>query len=435
MNRTLFSKLSVTTILLLAGISSTYAQNSPKKSIKNPVKQEIKGISLDNYQAFKQEIMPLIEVMGTKKIVGLGEGTHGTAEFYKLRFWISRILVEEKGFRHIAFENDLGDTWLLNQQLAQSTNLDSLMRKHLFGIWQNKETKAMLNWLKEYNRTNSSKVTIDGLDYSFLKPDVRIIERILSNIPAFKSSLDSLRMASEVQDNAWEGMNKAGYQLDFPALTKSSYEAYLIAEKINKQLTNMDLSPQNKQRLKMALENFQQGTSPFYAMTVAKPEMSRDQILAINVGKILTGPSDKMIIWAHNAHLAKTAVFNNEVGGAGGDLLKAYPKNYFVLGTGTATGTFTATTDDRITYNSPMTVAVLDSPEKNSWEYLWSNTGLATFYFNPLELNKTKSLKPMRFVGYGADSSPKKNSLTNISDLFDAFLFVKDSHAATPLDK
>ena len=53
-------------------------------------------VNMQSYEAFKQSIKPLIEKMGAKQIVGLGEGTHGTAEFYKLRYWISRILIEEK---------------------------------------------------------------------------------------------------------------------------------------------------------------------------------------------------------------------------------------------------------------------------------------------------------------------------------------------------
>lgn len=447
MKRTLISSISAT-VLFLSGLNAVYAQNSGKQTAKNKQGQvtalrieknqrnpSMKGLSLAHYEKFRLAILPLIEEMGTRKIVALGEGTHGTAEFYKLRFWISRILVEEKGFRHIAFENDLMDTWFLNQELAQSSDLDGLMKKHLLSIWQNKETKAMLEWVKKYNETHDAKVVLDGLDYPFLTPDVLMVEKLLKNVPGVKADLDTLRTAAELQDKAWEGMNKPDYTLDFPVLTKSSYQAYLIAEKLKAQLGSMKISPEDQHNAKLALSNFQQGTSPFYAMTTGKTELSRDRHMANNVTELLINPSDKMIIWAHNAHLAKTAIYNNEVGGTGGYLLKTYPGNYFVLGTGTATGTFTSTTDGRITKNSPMSVSVLESPVTGSWESEWSQNTLPAFYFKASKLNPGKAVKPMRFIGYGADSSPKKNDSTNISDLFDAFFFIKESHAATPLDQ
>lgn len=447
MKRTLISSLSVT-VLFLSGLNGVYAQNSGKQIAKNKQAQvaglgiekklgnpAMKGLSLDHYEKFRLAVLPLIEEMGAKKIVALGESTHGTAEFYKLRFWISRILVEEKGFRHIAFENDMMDTWFLNQELAQHSDLDGLMKKYLLSIWQNKETKAMLEWVKKYNATHDAKVVLDGLDYPFLTPDVLMVEKLLKNVPGIKADLDTLRTAAKIQDSAWEGMNQPDYKLDFPVLTKSSYQAYLLAEKLKAQLTNMNLSAEDQHTAKLALGNFQQGTSPFYAMTTGKTELSRDSNMASNVAELLIHPSDKMIIWAHNAHLAKTGIYNNEVGGTGGHLLKTYPGNYFVLGTGTATGTFTSTTDGRITKSSPMSVSVLESPVQGSWESEWSQTTLPAFYFKASKLNPGKAVKPMRFIGYGPDSSPKKNDSTNISDLFDAFLFIKESHAATPLDQ
>jgi len=58
--------------------------------------QSVYELSLQNRQAFVKDAQPLVNKMAEKRIVALGEGTHGTAEFYTVRYWITRELVEKK---------------------------------------------------------------------------------------------------------------------------------------------------------------------------------------------------------------------------------------------------------------------------------------------------------------------------------------------------
>jgi erythromycin esterase len=393
------------------------------------------AVDMQSYEAFKQSIKPLIEKMGAKQIVGLGEGTHGTAEFYKLRYWISRILVEEKGFNHIAFENDYSDGWLLNNQLNTGANLDSLMKKHMLSIWQNTETKELLTWVKEYNSKHGNKVTIDGIDYVYITADINMLKTVLAKSTAANllDSMTTVEKAANLQDAGWEGMNKPGFKFDFEAMGKSSYEGYKAANKLDKQIAVLDLPANVKADCHMALINIEQAFAPFYDEVAKLPEASRDSNMAYNASLIMKHPDAKMIIWAHDAHLAKTGIYNNEVGGTGGKILGMFPNNYFVLGTGTATGTFAATKDPRDTYTNPMAAYTLEKPIADSWEETLNNISGPAFYFEPAQFNPQKTSKQMRFIGYGPDSGVKTYDKTNINDMYDAFLFVKDTHAATPL--
>src|SRR6478735_127388 len=47
----------------------------------------------------------LMAIIGNKRIVALGEDTHGTAEFYALRDAITQRLIKEKGFNMVILEN------------------------------------------------------------------------------------------------------------------------------------------------------------------------------------------------------------------------------------------------------------------------------------------------------------------------------------------
>ncbi|SDE80196.1 Erythromycin esterase homolog [Mucilaginibacter pineti] len=395
----------------------------------------IKPVSIQSFEAFKASIKPLIEKMSAKQIVGLGEGTHGTAEFYKVRFWISRILIEEKGFNHIAFENDYSDSWLLNNELNTTTNLDALMKKRLLSIWQNQETKELLAWVKQYNSKHHKKVTIDGLDYVYITPDVEVLKQLLTKTPAVNllDSMDVITKAAKFQDEVWEGSNHSEYKVNMDSVSKSSYAGYVAAVKLDKALNVAVLPQQVKDDCHMAILNIEQAFAPFYDEAAKLPEASRDDNMAQNAALIMKKPGTKMIIWAHNVHLAKTGIYNNEVGGTGGIILKMFPNNYFILGTGTATGTFAATKESRDTYTNPMAAYPLEVPVKGSWENLFSAMGKPVFYVEPSALNPQKLQKQMRFVGYTPESGPKSYDKTNMNDLFDAYLFINETHAPAPL--
>ena len=52
------------------------------------------------------ELDPLIEEAGKRKLVLLGEASHGTLEYYEWRAEISKRLIVEHGFSFIAVEGD-----------------------------------------------------------------------------------------------------------------------------------------------------------------------------------------------------------------------------------------------------------------------------------------------------------------------------------------
>ena len=57
----------------------------------------------------------LMEDIGDRPVVMLGEASHGTHEFYTWRSAISQRLIKEKGFRFIAVEGDWPDCYHINR--------------------------------------------------------------------------------------------------------------------------------------------------------------------------------------------------------------------------------------------------------------------------------------------------------------------------------
>ncbi|MDH5502244.1 MAG: protein-L-isoaspartate(D-aspartate) O-methyltransferase, partial [Gammaproteobacteria bacterium] len=74
---------------------------------------ELEDLIRDNCEPFTSvetaDLEPLLERIGRSDIVLIGEASHGTSEFYKLRSRITRELIVKKNFNFVAIEGDWPD--------------------------------------------------------------------------------------------------------------------------------------------------------------------------------------------------------------------------------------------------------------------------------------------------------------------------------------
>jgi erythromycin esterase len=61
-----------------------------------------------------KDLDALMEDIGDRPVVMLGEASHGTHEFYTWRTAISKRLIQEKGFSFIGVEGDWPDCYKIN---------------------------------------------------------------------------------------------------------------------------------------------------------------------------------------------------------------------------------------------------------------------------------------------------------------------------------
>ena len=58
---------------------------------------------------------PLLRWIGDRRVVMIGEASHGTHDFYRERARITRRLIEEKGFNTVTIEGDWPDAYRVNR--------------------------------------------------------------------------------------------------------------------------------------------------------------------------------------------------------------------------------------------------------------------------------------------------------------------------------
>jgi erythromycin esterase-like protein len=105
------------------------------------------------------------DMIGDAAIVGLGESAHGSSEEFQLKHRLLRVLVEELGFRSIAWEEDWTIGLQVNEYLLTGEgDLDELMAR-MSAAWQSQEVRAILEWLRDYNVSHEDNVQFVGVEF------------------------------------------------------------------------------------------------------------------------------------------------------------------------------------------------------------------------------------------------------------------------------
>jgi erythromycin esterase len=430
----------LTLYLLFSATCLLLAQPNPEKD-KSPLYKELSdtllgqpvtALNLNDFTQFRKQVQPLIRQMATKRVVGMGEGTHGTSEFYKIRFWMTKILVEEYGFNNVVFENDFADSYQLNKRLLDNqNNLDDLMKRYLLAIWQNQEVKELLQWIKERNKSKPQSTIFGGIDCMFIGNDALILRDISKRSRSSKADSLSNKLAQLGSD-----IDSAWYKQSMDSVTSlKMVEAYRVVKGLEQALASSSLSVQDQELANRFTENVRMELIvPYEAIVNQRTAGDRDSSMALGATRFLRRPTDKLIIWAHNAHVGRKVVFGGEVGGAGGKIDKLLRGQYFVLGTGTATGTYASTTDQFITHISAMRSTPIKSPPDSLWEGRLSRVAAPVFYIDLTKFKPTQTKFTYRLIGYDPNTGKRSHDKSHpISDLYDAYFFIRETKAPAQL--
>lgn len=146
-----------------------------------------KAISLDP----ESNLETLISTAGEKKLVMLGEASHGTHEYYVWRDKISRKLIENHDFNFIAVEGDFATLYHLNRYVknldgAKTSAQDVLIKLHRWPtwMWANEEVVALAEWLRKHNDQlpQHKKIGFYGMDVYDEWNSKAVVLELLENI-------------------------------------------------------------------------------------------------------------------------------------------------------------------------------------------------------------------------------------------------------------
>ena len=133
----------------------------------------------------------VLDLVGDARFVLLGEGSHGTHEFYRERAQITKRLINERGFQAVIVEADWPDAYRVNRFVqGRSEEVDSVdaldgFKRFPAWMWRNADVLDFIGWLRTHNDDcgqPSACVGFFGLDLYSLHTSIEAVIGYLDKV-------------------------------------------------------------------------------------------------------------------------------------------------------------------------------------------------------------------------------------------------------------
>ncbi|MFI6103780.1 erythromycin esterase family protein [Streptomyces sp. NPDC051310] len=131
------------------------------------------------------DLRALDAMVGGAAVVGLGEATHGSHEFFAMKHRVFQYLVEKRGFTTFALEMSWSAGLRIDEYLQGGPgDPRRIARETLAGSpWEREEFVRLIGWMREHNsRHPDRRVHFMGDDLGAPKLGDHIFERVLSSV-------------------------------------------------------------------------------------------------------------------------------------------------------------------------------------------------------------------------------------------------------------
>ena len=260
----------------------------------------------------RNSLQPLLAAIEDRRIVMLGEASHGTHEYYTWRTSISKQLITEKGFRFIAVEGDWPDCYRLNRYVKgyEDAGNDIISILNSFDrwptwMWANWEVAALAEWLREHNRhlPPDEKVGFYGLDVYSLWDSMKAMVNYLETED--KQAAQSVKAAIACFEP---------FDEDERLYARFSLSGHRCSDAVVALLREIRLKAQFLDGDREAALNTEQNAliavnaEKYYSSMIGFNNESwniRDKHMMETLERLLLfhGPLSKGIVWEHNTHI------------------------------------------------------------------------------------------------------------------------------------
>ena len=264
------------------------------------------------------------------KVIGLGEATHGNAEFQELKLEVLKTLVDLSGVDCFAMEMDYGEGVIINDYINgySEMSIHDVMDHISFVIYRTEEIRNLIEWMKEYNRTHDKMLSFYGFDLQ--NPDVDL-KLILDFLEENSIEGDIGLTAFDPYLNSDKGFKDAGLSDGFEALNalkkqlETGWEAYQDLYNYDRILDCID----NVIRAREVAARYDEDNG------MAEGGQYRDQMMALKVIEISEAlDGSRMMIAGHNGHIGYAGNYTKTMGSfirdEMGDAYYAIGTDYFI---------------------------------------------------------------------------------------------------------
>lgn len=254
----------------------------------------------------------LKELIGDRSLVQLGESSHGTREFNHVKTRMIKFLHQEMGFNVVAMESGFFDG-VYADSVKDTASADSLMQ-FVFGVWQTNEVLELFQYVKE-TQSGANPLRLIGFDTQISSSYYSFIGNYIDATPVeadftqplkdvLKSSLGDLELLrNEFSQQLCPRQLSPACQSTVDRMTNLKSLLSTAEADLN------SISNPTDREIVLSISTFAAiGEIDNLATNYARGDANavRDLNMASIVSRIRNEiyPNEKIIIWAHNSHIA-----------------------------------------------------------------------------------------------------------------------------------
>lgn len=393
------------------------------------------------------DLGPLLQRIGDARVVLLGEASHGSSEFYRMRARITRELIEHKGFSFVAIEGDWPDAARIDQHVRSrqpSADPWSGFARFPTWMWRNEEVREFVEWLRERNQATKKPAAFHGLDLYSLHRSIDAVLAYLDRVDPPTARVARQRYGCLTP---WQS-DPASYGLAAITERYKNCEQEVVDMLVELQQKSPLYIGQDGEQLLDALQNARVVSQAeryyrtlYYGSRVAWN--LRDSHMFSTLHHLLSfhGAHSKAVVWAHNSHVGDSAATEMSLRGEfnlGHLCRQEYGAGAYLVGFGTHTGSVAAAAD----WDAPMEVKAVRPALAGSYERLFHETGLERFLLplrqpgSPRVAQGLASLRLERAIGviYRPETERQSHYFDAVLPRqFDEYIWFDQTCAVTPL--
>ena len=309
----------------------------------------------------------LLDLVGDRRFVLIGEASHGTHEFYRERARITRRLIDECGFTVVAVEADWPDAYRVNRYvlgLSGDGSADSALgdfRRFPAWMWRNRDVLGFVEWLRARNDAHghpATKARFYGLDLYSLRTSMEAVVAYLERVDPAEAA--RARHRYSCFDHVGGEGQAYGHALAFEGSLPCENEVVAQLIELRRRAEGylrrdgwiaedeFFFAEQNARVVRNAEEYYQQ----MYRAEVSSWNL-RDRHMAGTLDALVEhldrqAPRARVVVWEHNSHVGDARATEMHARGelnVGQLARQRYGAECLLIGLTTFDGTVTAASD------------------------------------------------------------------------------------------
>lgn len=398
------------------------------------------------------DIDKIVDRIGSARVVLIGESSHGTSEFYRMRARITRALVEKAGFNIVGIEADWPDTSMLDRWVRgwDGSGLgEPPFSRFPRWMWRNREMLAFVDWLRTHNGRQGEAepmTSLHGLDLYSLYNSIYTVLEYLERVDPAAADRARQRYACF---SPWE-KEPATYGRATVWGERDDCEDEVVDTLRDILSRRMEYRTADGEALFDTEQNARvvQSAERYYRVMYYGSRESwnlRDRHMFSTLRSVMQhrGDDARAVVWAHNSHVGDASA--TEMGMRGETNIGALARekwgdDAYLIGFGTDHGTVAAASN----WDEPMQVKKVRPSHTESYEQIFHQTEVPGFTL-PLSRSDSADLRhdlatPRLERAIGVIYRPETERISHyfesvLPKQFDEYIWFDETTAVQPLER